>query len=84
MGEFFKFSFHLSVLNCDFRKKDHAAGCLIVEEAGGTVTDFQGKPLDFSVGRTLSKNRGVLASSKLLHPQVLKAVQQAVAESEVN
>jgi 3'(2'), 5'-bisphosphate nucleotidase len=29
---------------------DHAAGVLIVEEAGGKVVDFRGNALDFSVG----------------------------------
>jgi len=29
---------------------DHAAGVLIVEEAGGKVVDFRGNSLDFSVG----------------------------------
>ena len=32
---------------------DHAAGALIVEEAGGTVTDVGGRLLDFSRGRLL-------------------------------
>jgi HAL2 family 3'(2'),5'-bisphosphate nucleotidase len=41
---------------------DHAAGSLIVEAAGGRVTDVHGLPLDFSKGRTLSANRGVLST----------------------
>jgi len=41
---------------------DHAAGSLIVQAAGGRVTDVHGRPLDFSHGRTLSANRGVLAT----------------------
>ncbi len=32
-------------------------------EAGGRVTDLDGKPLDFSHGRTLAKNRGILATN---------------------
>ena len=36
---------------------DHAAGAVIVEEAGGSVCDLNGQPLDFSVGRTLAKNK---------------------------
>jgi len=54
---------------------DHAAGCLIVEEAGGRVSDIFGKDLDFSFGRTLSSNRGVVAANKTLHQEVLTAVQ---------
>ena len=38
---------------------DHAAGCRIVTEAGGTVTDVHGRPLDFGLGRKLTENRGV-------------------------
>ncbi len=53
---------------------DHAAGVLLVEESGGRVTDTQGKALDFSVGRTLSGNAGVLASNGTLHEALLRAV----------
>lgn len=37
---------------------DHAGGMIIVEEAGGKVTDIYGKPLDFSRGTTLVDNTG--------------------------
>lgn len=64
----------------DYEEKiwDHAAGDLIVREAGGEVTDMNGKRLDFSLGRTLKDNKGVVATPKNLHPQVLKAVQQVL------
>jgi 3'(2'), 5'-bisphosphate nucleotidase len=62
--------------------QDHASGALLVAEAGGRVTDMHGKPLDFSRGRTLSANKGVIASPAHLHDQVIKAVQQALSESE--
>ena len=55
---------------------DHAAGCLIVREAEGEVTDIRGKPLDFSHGRTLSQNYGVVATNRRLHPQVLSAIKK--------
>lgn len=55
---------------------DHAAGSLIVEEAGGGVTDLEGRPLDFSAGRTLSRNRGLLATNRYLHPPILEALQE--------
>lgn len=55
---------------------DHAAGVIIVEEAGGKVTDLEGKPLDFSVGAKLSNNHGVLATNGTIHSQVLAAIQQ--------
>jgi len=53
---------------------DHAAGALIVEEAGGKVTDIDGKPLDFSKGATLPENRGVIASSGRFHDAIVRAV----------
>jgi 3'(2'), 5'-bisphosphate nucleotidase len=64
----------------DYEEKiwDHAAGDLIVREAGGEVTDASGKHLDFSLGRTLKNNKGVVAAPKNLHAQVLKAVQQVL------
>lgn len=59
----------------DYREKiwDHAAGALLVEEAGGRVTDVAGNPLDFSRGRTLAANRGVIGTNGLLHDAVLAA-----------
>ncbi len=58
-----------------YREKiwDHAAGLSVVTEAGGTVTDAFGRKLDFSLGRTLDDNRGVVATNGLLHERVLKA-----------
>ena len=63
----------------DYREKiwDHAAGSLIITEAGGLVTDVDGRPLDFSLGRELLSNRGVAASaSAQLHDRVLHALRQ--------
>lgn len=59
-----------------YREKiwDQAAGALIVEEAGGKISDLDGKPLDFTEGRTLTENRGVLASNSHLHEEALKAI----------
>lgn len=53
---------------------DHAAGSLLVEEAGGRVSDVQGASLDFGQGRRLSKNRGVVVSNGCLHDVVLNAL----------
>lgn len=53
---------------------DHAAGALVVESAGGRVTDLDGKPLDFSKGGRLVDNRGVVASSGAVHQRVLQAI----------
>ncbi|MBI2374339.1 MAG: 3'(2'),5'-bisphosphate nucleotidase [Deltaproteobacteria bacterium] len=53
---------------------DHAAGSIVVEEAGGRLTDVKGQPLDFSCGRKLSANVGVVATNSALHDRVLEAV----------
>jgi len=55
---------------------DQAAGSLVVEEAGGKITDLDGKPLDFRHGRTLAQNRGVVASNGRLHESILQAVKK--------
>ena len=60
---------------------DHAAGWLLVTEAGGRVTDVDGREIDFGRGRTLAANRGVIATSGGdLHDRVLDAVAR-MAES---
>ncbi len=66
----------------DYREKiwDHAAGSLIVEEAGGWVSDIDGKKLDFSAGKTLSHNRGILASNGRVHSRVLEIISEITAE----
>lgn len=53
---------------------DHAGGAIVVEEAGGAVTDVAGAPLDFTQGRTLRQNRGVVASNGALHDALLGAI----------
>ncbi|QDT56759.1 Inositol-1-monophosphatase [Caulifigura coniformis] len=59
-----------------YREKiwDHAGGVLVVEEAGGKVSDVDGKPLEFTHGRELSANRGVIVSNGLIHDALLEAV----------
>lgn len=57
---------------------DHAAGDLIVREAGGQVTDVNGNRLDFSKGRTLTENKGVVAAPKDVHAEVLAAVKEVL------
>ena len=53
---------------------DHAAGLIVVEEAGGKVTDANGKPLRFLSGRRMVDNRGVVATNGTLHEQVLSVL----------
>ena len=64
-----------------FRDKiwDQAAGTLLVEEAGGRVTDLRGADLDFGAGRVLGRNEGVIASNGSLHSAVLDAVRRVIA-----
>ena len=68
----------------DYREKiwDQAAGSIVVEEAGGKVTDLEGKPLDFSTGSLLTNNRGVVVSNGSLHEQVLAALKALGADRE--
>ncbi len=57
---------------------DHAAGWLIVKEAGGHVTDVFGNPLDFSVGRSLERNSGIVATNGKIHSDVISAIKQTL------
>ncbi|MER3434623.1 MAG: 3'(2'),5'-bisphosphate nucleotidase [Leptolyngbya sp. ERB_1_1] len=53
---------------------DHAAGAIVVEEAGGRVSDMNGKPLNFSIGAQLIENCGIVASNGEIHDAVLAAI----------
>jgi 3'(2'), 5'-bisphosphate nucleotidase len=53
---------------------DHAAGAIIVEEAGGCVTDMRGRPLDFSHGPDMVGNRGIIAGNASIHEKVLEVL----------
>jgi 3'(2'), 5'-bisphosphate nucleotidase len=68
----------LSPERLDYKEKiwDQAAGSLIVEEAGGMVTDLDGSPLDFSQGRSLKMNRGICATNGLMHKAALVALRE--------
>lgn len=59
---------------------DHAAGYLIVKEAGGEVSDAAGKALDFSLGRTLKGNKGVVAAPRAVHGRVIEVVKEVLGE----
>lgn len=49
-------------------------------EAGGVVTDAAGNPLDFSNGKYLDLDKGIIVASKKLMPLLLSAVQEALRE----
>ena len=69
----------------DYSEKiwDHAAGVLIVEEAGGSVTDMYGHPLDLASDRKMRHNRGVIASNGALHASALEALAKLLPGGEV-
>jgi HAL2 family 3'(2'),5'-bisphosphate nucleotidase len=53
---------------------DHAAGSLVATEAGCVVSDVRGEPLDFSTGRRLERNRGVVVAARSLHARLIAAL----------
>ncbi len=61
-----------------YREKiwDHAAGAIIVEEAGGRVTDVRGLPLNFSRGIRLEDNQGIVATNGFIHDPIIDALEQ--------
>jgi 3'(2'), 5'-bisphosphate nucleotidase len=73
-------SIYLRLPHGDYRENtwDHAAGWLIVTEAGGRVSDVDGRPLDFTTGRRLIANRGIVATAASIHDEVLAAVRAVV------
>ena len=68
-------------VNAKYQEKiwDHAAGDLIVREAGGQVTDAEGNRLNFGKGRTLAANKGVVAAPQDVHAQVLQVVKDVLS-----
>ena len=61
-----------------YREKiwDHAGGVLVVQEAGGKVTDIKGRPLDFTHGKTLAVNLGVIVTSGIFHDAIIGAIDE--------
>ncbi|KAG4960512.1 hypothetical protein JHK82_037193 [Glycine max] len=64
---------------------DHAAGVIIIQEAGGMVTDAGGLPLDFSKGLYLEGlDRGIVAcSGATLHAKIIDAVDASWGSSSL-
>lgn len=52
---------------------DIAGPGLIIEEAGGKVTDIHGNPFDFSLNEdNYSRNFTIACSNKILHPEIVR------------
>lgn len=49
-------------------------------EAGGVISDANGNPLDFSKGRYLDLDTGIIVTNQKLMPALLKAVQESIRE----
>ncbi|KAK6538951.1 hypothetical protein TWF694_010501 [Orbilia ellipsospora] len=60
---------------------DHAAGSIIVEEAGGELVDMYGDAIDFSTGRTFKRNKGFIAMPKSIAEDVKKVVREFAVET---
>jgi 3'(2'), 5'-bisphosphate nucleotidase len=60
----------------DYRENiwDHAAGAIVVEEAGGRVSDMYGQPLNFAEGSKMMNNRGVVVSNGTIHDRLIAAL----------
>jgi 3'(2'), 5'-bisphosphate nucleotidase len=59
---------------------DHAPGAHFVSESGGTVTDLNGNPLDFSLGRFMDTAvTGIVASN---HKKLQQSLLGAIAEAK--
>ena len=54
---------------------DHAAGALLVTEAGGRVTDRHGTELDFGAGKYLGGHDDVVVTNGHIHDDVLEALE---------
>jgi len=53
---------------------DHAAGMCIAKEAGAVVSDVHGTPLDFSRGKRLEENRGVICAIDGLQQRIIHSI----------
>ncbi|TVY83307.1 3'(2'),5'-bisphosphate nucleotidase [Lachnellula suecica] len=61
---------------------DHAGGHLILKEAGGLMTDLNGKEIDFGAGRFLGENYGRVVAPDSMREEVMALVESILAESK--
>jgi 3'(2'), 5'-bisphosphate nucleotidase len=55
---------------------DHAAGALVATESGAIVSDIHGQELDFSCGRGLEHNRGVICTVPGAHQRIIERISE--------
>jgi 3'(2'), 5'-bisphosphate nucleotidase len=59
---------------------DHAGVQLIFTEAGGRITDLNGREMDFGTGRELSNNWGIIAARRGVHARISEVVNEVLDE----
>ncbi len=70
--------------NPNYREKvwDHAGGAIILEEAGGKVTDIFGNAFQYNGEPLLNNSVGVFASNKYLHDIGIKVLQEVMENQQ--
>jgi len=73
-------SIYLRIPRGDYRENvwDHAAGLIVVEEAGGRVSDVDGRRFDLTTGRRMMRNRGAVVTAASIHDEVVAAVRSVL------
>jgi len=61
---------------------DHAGGILVVQEAGGHVTDINGKAPDFTHGSSLAVNEGMVVTNSNAHEAIVSAIRKHSPHSD--
>lgn len=64
-----------------FNTWDHAPGQLLVEAAGGRVTNLDGSRLDMTQGGVIPDCKGLIISNGVLHETFIAAVAKVMAEN---
>ncbi|MCX8063970.1 MAG: 3'(2'),5'-bisphosphate nucleotidase [Candidatus Hydrogenedentes bacterium] len=66
----------------DYREKiwDHAGGAIVLQEAGGRLTDLYGGGFEFKPFQYFHDNVGVFASNGILHPRGLEVLRTLMGD----
>jgi 3'(2'), 5'-bisphosphate nucleotidase len=70
-----KAALYLRLSSCAENIWDHAAGAILVEEAGGKVSDSNGKSLIFTAPK-MTESKGVVVTNGFLHDEVLSSLKE--------